>query len=79
MAPAWVLLDACDPVQAKILASGSNYQGQALGWVPSLEGNATYYIVVTTDPGVGQPSDNCGPFQMSIQWLPVELQSFIIE
>lgn len=79
-APGWVVLAPCDAVNGNIVASGSNAGGTASGTVSGLTNGTTYYVAVTTDPGAGQPNDNCGTFTVDVTGiLPVELQSFSVQ
>lgn len=77
-APGWVVLDACDPVHANIVGSGSNNGGTATGMAVRLEPGIRYYWVITTDPGAGQPNSTCGSFTATAS-VPVGLQSFVVE
>lgn len=79
-APGWVVLAPCDAVNGNIVASGSNNGGTATGAALSgLTDGTTYYLVVTTDPGAGQPNTACGTFTGTIAGkLPVQLQSFSV-
>lgn len=79
-APGWVVLAPCDAVNGNIVASGSNAGGSASGVVNGLTDGTTYYLVVTTDPGAGQPDTNCGAYTVTVNGtLPVSVKSFSVD